>query len=257
MWNRNHETRKANLLVVENNSFSLGPMRVLLEQDDYRVTVAHGSAEALRFLKTSHLPDIALISSEPSEPSGLTLVKAIAEIGQEIHIFVVSEDSDVKSIVEAFEHGADDYITQPINYPIFLARLARTLRHIVRTVPSKKHRVDPRLELNFEKRIAFVDDVVVKLSMKENQLLALLVKASGRTLPNSFLGDQLELTARNSKKAALRTLVYRLRRKIEPDSRHPEYIRTRAGIGYTFSAPNLRPTGVGSQPSDAHGSVSP
>jgi len=238
MWNRNHETGKANLLAVENSSYSLEPLRVLLEQDDYRVTVAHGSAEALRFLKTSRLPDVVLISSDLSDHSGLDLIKAIAEMVQEIHIFVLSENSDVKSIVQAFDHGADDYITQPLDYPIFLARLARTLRHIVRTVPSKKHRVDPHLELNFERRIAVVNDAVVKLSMKENQLLALLVKASGRTLPNSFLGDQLELTARDSNQAALRTLVYRLRRKIELDSKHPEYIHTRAGIGYTFSAPS-------------------
>ena len=75
----------------------------------------------------------------------------------------------------------------------------------------------------------------IQLSMLEARLLEALMLDAGHVLPADAL-----ITAvwgpDGADRTILKQLVYRLRRKLEPDSSGPVYIETVPGVGYAFAA---------------------
>ncbi len=89
------------------------------------------------------------------------------------------------------------------------------------------------LRLNPEKRLVDLPDGgQIPLTNLELRLLHLLMSHSGQVLKPSTMIDRV-WGYESAEGAVLKNMVYRLRRKIEPDPAHPHYIRTVDG-GYVY-----------------------
>jgi DNA-binding response OmpR family regulator len=78
----------------------------------------------------------------------------------------------------------------------------------------------------------------VRLSSKEYRLLAELCRNAGRVLLREELLARVWGSAYRSEVEYLWVYVGYLRNKLEEDPRHPEYILTYPGVGYSFRAPD-------------------
>jgi DNA-binding response OmpR family regulator len=74
-------------------------------------------------------------------------------------------------------------------------------------------------------------DRLVQLTSLETRLLDYLMLNAGHMMTTDAIIDHV-WGAEGADRDALRQLVFRLRRKIEPDPAHPRYIETVAGLGY-------------------------
>ena len=94
-------------------------------------------------------------------------------------------------------------------------------------------RIDERLEVELARQLVYVKGTPVELTPTETKLLYLLMRSAGHTLLTGYLLKRL-WPLEEVFEDALRTHVYRLRKKVEASPRRPRYILTRRGFGYTF-----------------------
>ena len=139
-------------------------------------------------------------------------------------IMVTVRDSE-EDQVRALEAGADDYVTKPFHFRELLARLGAVLRrtHSVRNIEPDSLQVGD-LRIDFARRMLWKRGEKIRMSQKEFDLLAFLMKNRGTPVTHVKLlrgvwgpeyGGELEY---------LRTYIRMLRKKIEDDPRKPQYI---------------------------------
>jgi diguanylate cyclase (GGDEF)-like protein/PAS domain S-box-containing protein len=116
------------LLVVDDNESNRDLLSRRLERRGHRVLVAAGGREALRLVQTEAI-DLLLLDVEMPEMSGLEVLQVIRadDATQRLPVLMVTAQDQSAQIVTAFELGADDYITKPIDFPVALARIRTQL----------------------------------------------------------------------------------------------------------------------------------
>jgi two-component system, OmpR family, response regulator len=159
-----------------------------------------------------------------------------------VPVIVTTDDylNEIDRIV-AFELGADDYLVKPFGARELLARIRAVLRRqelgrVVR-VP-RTERGDYRFggwRLQRRNR-QLVDPAGIRrlLSKAEFALLRVFLEQPQRLLCRE---DLLHAAQDDGVNENINTLIYRLRRKLEPDPNGPRMIETQRGIGYIFMLP--------------------
>jgi len=204
-----------------------------LKQQGIRANVAGSSAEAQSHW-ADNPPDLVIIDLCASPGSGATLCRGLrAELANPILVLV--PETDGASVLEAYRAGADECIIKPLDPLILLAKVQAWLRRSW-TVPAEALdglqvaglRLDPG-----RRRVERGDGSAVALTSLELRLLYVLMRHPYRVLHPDMLIERLwGYTGGDGH--TLRNVVYRLRRKIEPDPSQPRYIETAPSGGYTF-----------------------
>jgi len=96
------------------------------------------------------------------------------------------------------------------------------------------------LNINFEKRVIELKGKTVRLTPKEFELLYYLVANQGKPLPHRRLLQAVWGPDYGQETEYLRVFINQLRKKIEPDPKHPQYIHTEPWVGYRFDPPHER-----------------
>jgi DNA-binding response OmpR family regulator len=141
-------------------------------------------------------------------------------------------------VLQAYEAGIDEFIPTSIDPRILLAKLNAWLRHTwtISTAALGDVQVD-KIRLDTEKRAVIIPNrPSQKLTNLEFRVLHLLMTHPGKNLETSFILDRVWGYADNDDNSLLKNVIYRLRRKIEPDPAQPSYIVTVPGVGYTFQS---------------------
>jgi len=168
---------------------------------------------------------------------GLTLTRRVRERWGTPIIMVTARGDDADKIV-GLELGADDYLAKPFNPRELLARVRAVLRRSLGDAPTGPSRfTSGGLAIDFDAREVTVDAVRQQLTAHEFDLLCALARNAGRVLSRDQL---LELVkgqdgADEAFDRSIDVHVSRLRSKIEPDPRHPRYVKTVRGAGYLLA----------------------
>jgi DNA-binding response OmpR family regulator len=101
--------------------------------------------------------------------------------------------------------------------------------------PNRTFEIDDLL-IDFVRQRVFVAEQEVNLTPTEYRLLYELAQQAGRVLVLDHLLERVWGVGYEGENHLVRKVVYRLRQKIEPDPRNPQYILTRPGIGYLFGS---------------------
>jgi DNA-binding response OmpR family regulator len=150
-------------------------------------------------------------------------------------IMLTAKGEEVDRIL-GLEIGADDYMTKPFSPRELVARVRAVLRRTTeKTVEDKVIRIG-NLLVNKETYSVSKDSEPLALSSTEFRLLVYLAERRGKV----FSRDQLlDAVWKNEAFVEPRTVdvhIRRLRAQIEDDPSHPEYIKTKRGIGYYMDA---------------------
>lgn len=106
---------KIRILIAEDDELTCKAIMHRLEREGYKVDIAKNGKQALTKLDKSKF-DILLVDIHMPHVTGLEIIKYVRkEKHSTIPIAVVSRIGSEKTVLEAFELGADDYITKPFN----------------------------------------------------------------------------------------------------------------------------------------------
>lgn len=180
---------------------------------------------------------LALVNECDSSLDGLVLCSALRQEATLPILLLTHERNELYSL-RAYQAGVNECITKPIGIRLLLAKVMTWL-HSTGTVPtdSLTDVVIGGLRLAVGQRsLRLPGGRTVNLTNLEVRLLHLLMSRPGQVLESAVIVEYVWGYRDADDTDLLKHLVYRLRRKIEPDPTHPAYIRTKAGTGYTFIA---------------------
>lgn len=139
-------------------------------------------------------------------------------------------------LLEAYQAGVDECIVKPISPSLFLAKVKSWLRRSW-TVPAEALNGVQAGDLQLDparRELITATGSVVKLTNLEFRLLHLLMSHRGQVLDSNLIIDRVWGYTGGGNSVLLKNVVYRLRRKVEPDPSQPRYIQTATGERYTF-----------------------
>jgi two-component system KDP operon response regulator KdpE len=148
-------------------------------------------------------------------------------------IIILSVQKNEEDIINALDNGANDYLSKPFRTGELLARIRSALRSI-NTDEGNTSVEFGNLIIDLASRTVKKDGQLVKLTLTEYNLLALLVKDEGKVLTHQYLLRAIWGPGYINQSQYLRVFIAQLRKKIEDDANIPKHLLTESGVGYRF-----------------------
>ncbi|MEP6914352.1 MAG: response regulator transcription factor [Acidobacteriota bacterium] len=166
---------------------------------------------------------------------GLDVLRDLRKRGVETPVILLTASGQVVDKVVGLKLGADDYVTKPFDMTELLARIEAKLRRApLATHPAEGYQFG-EIRVDFRRAEVTRAGGPLDLSAREFQLLRYFIDHRGATLTRDELLN--EVWGYNSMPSTRTVDVHIawLRQKVEPNSRHPQYILTVHGMGYRFA----------------------
>lgn len=222
-------------------------MQILLVNDDIRVAeflirglraearyvvrapAAGGGIEAL----ASGAFDLVLLGDTIGGVAGHAFCRHLRLRGYTTPILMLSTPEDPDAAVELLRAGADDYLPQPFDFNVLLARIDALVRRACRFdaatgLAKKVLQVGP-IMLNAESLMTFVDEQPIEMSAREREMLALFLSKPGRVFSRERILNAVWGLSEDPLTNVVDVYVSKLRRKLGP---HAGLLKTVRGAGY-------------------------
>ena len=229
------------IVVVDDDANLRERLAAYLRREGFRVT-AVDSAAAVREVVRRAQVDLAIVDLTMPGENGLSLTRSLRE-RLEIGIIILTGKDHPDDRAVGLEVGADDYVAKPFNLRELVARVRSVLRR-TRSRPTAGVPAETsvarfagwRLDLAARTLISPWGHTV-HLTDAEFQLLALFIDHPEEVLGRDRLLGSIAARSWDPFNRTIDQHVSRLRRKIEPDPKRPQLIRSVRGRGYVFTAP--------------------
>jgi DNA-binding response OmpR family regulator len=219
-------------------------MHVLLVEDDVRISrvvqralsevghdvdVAHDGAEGLARAEDTPY-DLLVLDVMLPERDGFSIARELRRQRQRTPILMLTARDAVADRVRGLDAGADDYLPKPFALEEFLAR--------VRALGRRAHDATDKLTvgdltLDPDRHEVFRGDKSIELTAKEFDLLAYLMRNTGRVLSKPQITEHVWGYDSEATSNVVEIYIHYLRDKIDRGFSRP-LIRTIRGVGYTI-----------------------
>ncbi len=221
------------ILVVDDEPKIVQIARDYLERAGFRV-LASGDGSTVLPMVRSAKPDLIVLDLALPEMDGLDVTRALRKESA-VPIIMLTARADEADRLVGLELGADDYIVKPFSPKELVARVRAVLRRWDGArAGSDVVRVGD-VVLDVPRMHVTRGDRTLSLTPTEFQLLTVLARQPGRIFTRGQLLEALHGIDVESYERAIDSHIKNIRRKIEPDPRHPRYVIAVHGIGYKFA----------------------
>ena len=225
----------AKVIIVEDEATLVQNLAAKLEDEGFEVVTATDGEDGLDKIR-SEVPDLIVLDIMLPRLDGLSICRIVRHDTSMAHIPIImltARGTEVDKIV-GLESGADDYIVKPFSLGEFLARVRAVMRRAPGHPVSQDEMVSDNLRLSLTGRRLFKDEDEIKLSNKEFDLLAELMRNNGAVLSRDLILAKVWGYDYFVDKRTVDVHVRWLREKIEDDPSSPSRIITVRGVGYRF-----------------------
>lgn len=223
------------ILVVDDEENIVELIRFNLENNGYRVITAQNGSEALKIAKMEQ-PQLVLLDLMLPGMDGYDVCKEIRKdnnISNTPIIMITAKGEELDKIL-GLELGADDYLTKPFSIRELIARVKAVLRRTTIQHIDNSYKFG-NIAIDFQKHEILKNEDRVDLTLKEFELLEILIKNKGRVMTRDFLLDKIWGYEYIGETRTVDVHIRHLRQKIEEDDKNPQFIETIRGIGYRFN----------------------
>jgi two-component system KDP operon response regulator KdpE len=227
---------KPTVLIIDDEKSLRDFVRRNLEVRGFQTLTAGNGLEALAQFQNQSV-DLVIADLMMPHMDGLETMRRIRQSSQ-VPIIVLSALGEENDKIQAFNLGADDYLTKPFGVGELLARVQAVLRRSQwRPQTSQTERLAyGELLVDQERHEILRRGEPIELTPTEFNLLVYLMENTGKVLTHRAILQKVWGTEYGDEAEYLRVYIGRLRQKIEDDPTHPRYLHTERGIGYTFGA---------------------
>ncbi len=206
---------KIKILLLEDDTILAQTMVQVLEEENYDVTLVEDGEEVMDATYENKY-DLYLFDINVPLIDGMEALKLLRQADDNTPAFFITALIDIKSVLEGFNCGCDDYIKKPFDIDELIARIQATLK-----------RKNPVLEYNdiifdlLENRV-LKNNEEVALGNVEKEIFAVLIRNVNRTVDKSTFFDYMNKPS----EAGLRVLISKLKKVLDLN------ITNTKGIGY-------------------------
>lgn len=213
-----------------------------LTQERFTVLEAMDGGKALITVQREK-PDLLILDLMLPDFSGLELCRSLRGTPETAHlpILMLTAKAGEADRVVGLEMGADDYLTKPFSPRELVARVKAILRRseIRAGVAAGERYERGPLKINFSTYEVSIRGKPVRLTLKEFELLRVLVRNADRVFSRNELLEKVWGTAAEVYDRTVDVHIRRLRKAIEKNDRKPEWVLTVRGVGYKFDGKAL------------------
>lgn len=183
----------------------------------------------------SDMPDVVLLDIMLPQIDGIEALRRLKEDSETASIPVILLTAKGGEIdrVNGLDRGADDYIVKPFGVLELMARVRAVTRRNGTQGEQKTVYGHNGIRLDIDSREVTQDGVAVELTLKEFELLKLLLENAGKAMARNVLLDTVWGYGYIGETRTLDMHVRSLRQKLHDNS--GKYITTVRGIGYKFN----------------------
>ena len=227
-------SKKASVLVVDDDMHILRMMQRVLDLEGYRVLKASSGEDALA-LFDDETPDLVLLDIMMPGMDGYVVCERILEFSQTPIIMVTAKSTEDERI-QGLDAGATDYITKPFSS----RELAARVKAVLRRAKLWDEHPEPAfcsqdLVVDFAQHRVSLGEKEINLTATEYRLLSYLARNAGRLVTPDQILEKVWGEEYMGGTHLLQATTARLRRKLNDDAKNPKYILTRRGIGYMMA----------------------
>lgn len=228
----------ARLLLVDDDRFLLESMKRYLSGHGFEVALAPTAEDGMSQVAEQQ-PDLLVLDLGLPGIDGVSFCRRIRAKWR-FPVIMLTARSDSMDKVIGLEVGADDYLTKPFEPVELLARIRAQLRRATEygdaETPATELIQVGELGVDLERRAVTIAGRAIPLTSKEFDLVAYLAQNAGRVLERDFLFEKVWGYESEFNTNSLDVIMYRLRKKLEPDATSSKYLHTVRGYGYKLEA---------------------
>ena len=222
------------VLIIDDEVHIVELLRFNLETSGYKTIYSYDGFDG--FIKAKEeKPNLILLDWMLPNISGIEVLKKIRQDSdlKNTPVIMLTAKNMEDDKVEGLEVGADDYITKPFSIKELLARITSVMRRYGMNSSKESEELKAgNLKLNLTKHEVKINDKKVDLTLKEFELLKLLLQNRGKVLSRNFLLDEIWGYEYYGETRTVDVHIRYLRKKLEEAGADEKYIETIRGVGY-------------------------
>ena len=225
---------KEKILIIEDEEDLVKGLKLNLADEGYEVDWASDGVEGLR-KALEERPHLIILDIMLPKMNGLDICRELRQKNINIPIIMLTAKGEEIDKVLGLEIGADDYMTKPFSIRELLARIKAHLRREKRerkTVPEVYRFGD--VEIDFTHFKVKRKDKDVDLTSLEIDIMKYFIAHREEVVTREDLLDKVWGYEKYPTTRTIDNHILKLRKKIEGDPSHPEYILSVYGEGYRF-----------------------
>jgi DNA-binding response OmpR family regulator len=224
------------LLLIASDVSLTETLATYFRDEGYRVVQTAEGMEGLRLVRATR-PDLIIVDAALSADGAVSLCSLVRKETSAPLILLTSGADEFEQII-GLDMGADLCMVKPLSLAEMRARVRALLRRAIGTAAKRPQSFSVgRLRLDVDRRRAWAGDQELRLTSREFDLLAYLMRNRGLVLPREQLLKEVWGERVSNHSRTLEVHIRWLRQKVEPDPAQPTYIQTVRQIGYRFDGP--------------------
>lgn len=225
---------KEKILIIEDEENLVKGLKLNLSDEGYEVDWALTGNEGLR-KALDESPDLILLDIMLPGMDGLEICRELRQKKSDIPIIMLTAKGEEVDKVVGLEIGADDYVTKPFSIRELLARIKAHLR--------REKREGKKVPAVYQFDNVEIDFVLFKVKQKgrefeltsiEMAIMKFFIAHIGEVVTRTNLLDEIWGYDKYPTTRTIDNHILKLRKKIEQDPAHPQYILSVYGEGYRF-----------------------
>jgi two-component system, OmpR family, KDP operon response regulator KdpE len=201
-----------------------------LELYGYSVSEAEDGSAGINAVAHSR-PDLIILDLGLPDMSGAEILNTIRSWSN-VPVIVLSVQVEEEQKVRLLRSGADDYVIKPFGIAELAARCEAALRRYHKAVDKDPLVRTGPLTVDLVSRMVTLDGRQITLTRQEYRLLHLFASHLGLVMTHNQLIKEIWGNSSADNLQYLRTLVRRLRQKLEADPSQPKLLISESGVGY-------------------------
>lgn len=218
------------ILLVEDDIQLTNDLKLQLQAERFDVDSAYDGQIAEKYIGRNKY-DCVLLDINIPGINGYDLAKIIREKQINVPIIMLTAFGEIEDKLHGFDSGADDYITKPFYFKELLARIKVFIKRSEQLNKDDELIVIDDLVIEPRKRLVTRNQVAIKLTAREYELLMILAEAKGSPVSKKELLSKVWGTSFEANTNTIEVFINLLRNKIDKNFEE-KLIKTRTGFGY-------------------------